>query len=410
MGRCLDGDRSPFRPGTGALPSATTAPEVRGVRGGDHMTEQVRARTEDLSSFVANGADYRRNLTALFTELESRRASVAAALAHEPGTEWRDPFRELVAEATFNDRFVEVIRDALADHSAQGPPPVRSGEAIVTAPADVVDDALRAASLTTDGTDRSLQRRPAGRPGPAAAGRPPPPGRGPAFPPAGRDAGQQRRPRRRALRARRAPGRPERPDRRLAGPRHQRSDPRRAGGGPQRPGRRAAGQRRALAVRPRHRGPGGPERARLRAGRLRRHHRHHRRPGRRARRLHRPSRRRPPHRAGPGPGHRGRSPGRGRRRAGPPHPAAGGPGGAGGRRPVRRHRRRPPRHRHRHPAGPAGGSGHRPRRLRPHRRSTPGRADRPRRGLHRWRPGRHQPGHRRHRPRRPASPTTPRWP
>ncbi|MGI9599048.1 MAG: hypothetical protein ACR2QK_22985 [Acidimicrobiales bacterium] len=120
------------------------------------MTEQVRARTTDLHQFFSNGADYRRNLNGLFSGIESRRSTVSSILGYAPETNWIDPFRELMAEATFNDNYVETIHHALVNYQPGSHPATRTGEALASIPASLVDEALEDAGYWTSGEDRSL--------------------------------------------------------------------------------------------------------------------------------------------------------------------------------------------------------------------------------------------------------------
>ncbi len=120
------------------------------------MTERVRARTTDLRQFFANGAVYRRHLIGMFADLEARRSTVVSSLGHVPSVDWIDPFRELVAEATFNDEFVATIHDALVDYAPGSHPATRSGEALASIPSHLLDRALEDADYRTDGEDRSL--------------------------------------------------------------------------------------------------------------------------------------------------------------------------------------------------------------------------------------------------------------
>ncbi len=120
------------------------------------MTDRVRARTTDLARFTRGGADYRRNLNALLSDTSTRRSTVASVLGYAPETNWIDPFRELLAEATFNDNFVDVIHDALVNYQPGSHPATRSGQALASIPGSLVDQALEDAGYWSTGEDRSL--------------------------------------------------------------------------------------------------------------------------------------------------------------------------------------------------------------------------------------------------------------
>ncbi len=79
------------------------------------MTEHVQANTDDLADFTAAGSTYRTSLDGIQAELERRRATVVAALAHTPGTDWIGPFTTFLADATESDQFVQTVHDALLD-------------------------------------------------------------------------------------------------------------------------------------------------------------------------------------------------------------------------------------------------------------------------------------------------------
>jgi hypothetical protein len=120
------------------------------------VVDQVRADTDDLVAFVDAGSTYRSALQGVFLDLEAAQSTASSMLGFAPPGRWIDPFRELVAEAQFNDRFVDTIVQALADFTADLPPGARPADGVRAAPPSAIDAALAEAGLVTDGSDRSL--------------------------------------------------------------------------------------------------------------------------------------------------------------------------------------------------------------------------------------------------------------
>lgn len=116
----------------------------------------VSANTVDLGTFVDNGQGFTGALRGILIELERRRLTIGTAVGSTPDVNGLEPLRELLAEAMFNNKFVEVIREELRTFQAALPPGLHSGQPVVTAPASRMDGILVEAGFQTDGTDRSL--------------------------------------------------------------------------------------------------------------------------------------------------------------------------------------------------------------------------------------------------------------
>ena len=112
------------------------------------MTDEVRADTTDLSTFVSNGETYQSRLEGILDTVRFRRATVIAAVDKTVGIDSISPFEELVAETIISNRFVDTIRLALDTHQFAG--------TVKTAPSDRIDAALATAGLQVTGDDLSL--------------------------------------------------------------------------------------------------------------------------------------------------------------------------------------------------------------------------------------------------------------